>query len=106
MLNVERLQRGIHAISSIDPNSIESIEILKDASATAIYGARGANGVVLITTKKGSSQGGRVSYRAYAGIPPAPKKIDLLNSEEFLTVEETAYQSEKKFAPEGFQTGR
>ncbi len=106
MLNVERLQRGIHAISSIDPNSIESIEILKDASATAIYGARGANGVVLITTKKGSSQGGRVSYSGYAGISTVSKKIDLLNSEEFLRVEEIAYQNAEKFDPEGFHSGR
>lgn len=106
MLNVERLQRGTHAISSINPSSIESIEILKDASATAIYGARGANGVVLITTNRGSQEGGRVSYNSYVSVGTASKKIDLLNSEEFLRVEEIAYENASKFDPEGFREGR
>src|SRR5699024_3804462 len=53
IMNVGNLQGGISPINSIPPGSIENIEVLKDASATAIYGARGANGVVLITTKEG-----------------------------------------------------
>ncbi|MEX2395616.1 MAG: SusC/RagA family TonB-linked outer membrane protein, partial [Balneolales bacterium] len=101
MLNVESLQRGTHAISSIDPGSIESIEVLKDASATAIYGARGANGVVLITTKKGNQEGGRITYDNNVSISQASKKIDVLNSEEFLMVEEIAYENSSKFDPEG-----
>jgi TonB-dependent starch-binding outer membrane protein SusC len=106
MLNVEQLQRGTHAINSIDPGSIESIEILKDASATAIYGARGANGVVLITTKRGSQTGGRVNYDSYVSVGQVSNRIDLLNSEEFLMVEEIAYQNAAKYDPEGFAEGR
>lgn len=105
-LNMEQLQRGTHAINSIDPGSIESIEVLKDASATAIYGARGANGVVLITTKRGSQEGGRVSYNGYTSIGQVSNRIDLLDSEEFLMVEEIAYQNASKFDPEGFADGR
>jgi len=58
----------VSPITSINPNDIESIEVLKDASATAIYGAMGANGVVLVTTKKGSEGKTKVSYNGYVGI--------------------------------------
>jgi len=61
-------------ISFIDPSEIESIEILKDASAAAIYGSRGANGVVLITTKKGKSGAGKVEFNMYYGIQTAPEE--------------------------------
>jgi len=57
-----------NGLSSINPNDIESMEILKDASATAIYGARGANGVVIITTKKGRKGQGQISFNAYIGL--------------------------------------
>ena len=105
MLNVERLQRGIHPLSSIDPSSIESIEVLKDASATAIYGARGANGVVLITTKKGGSKGGRVTYDSYISIGTVARRMDLTNAKEFLMIEEIAYQNAAKFDQAGFDRG-
>lgn len=106
MLNVERMQRGSHAINSIPPGSIESIEVLKDASATAIYGARGANGVVLITTKKGSREGPRVSYDGSVSTSSVSKKIDVLNAEEFLRVEEIAYANAEKYDPAGFAGGK
>ncbi|MDZ7690802.1 MAG: SusC/RagA family TonB-linked outer membrane protein [Balneolaceae bacterium] len=106
MLNVERMQSGSHAINSIPPSSIESIEVLKDASATAIYGARGANGVVLITTKKGSRQGPRVNYDASVSTGSVAKKIDVLNAEEFLRVEEIAYSNAEKYDPAGWASGK
>ena len=62
---------------------IESIEVLKDASATAIYGSRGANGVVLITTKRGKSGKVTVDYDGYYGIQSVRKKIDLMNATEY-----------------------
>lgn len=62
---------------------IESIEVLKDASATAIYGSRGANGVVLITTKRGKSGKVKVSYDGYVGVQTVRKKIDLMNAKEY-----------------------
>ena len=71
-------------ISFVNPNDIKSTEILKDASATAIYGSRGANGVILITTKKGSTDGKiNVSIDAYAGVQTPWRKLDLMNASEF-----------------------
>ena len=73
----------IGALSAINPNDIESIEILKDASATAIYGSRGANGVVLITTKRGKSGTGTVSFDMYYGQQEVANKLHLLNAAQF-----------------------
>ncbi len=81
---------GINASASKDllnflnPDDIASITVLKDASATAIYGSRGANGVILITTKKGKKGKGKLSYSAFAGISNLPKELDLLTSTEFM----------------------
>ncbi|MEC7263198.1 MAG: TonB-dependent receptor [Bacteroidota bacterium] len=71
-------------LNSLSPSDIESIEILKDASATAIYGSRGANGVVLITTKKGKSDKMTVSYNTYAGVQSIAKTIDVLSTSEYI----------------------
>jgi TonB-dependent starch-binding outer membrane protein SusC len=71
-------------LASINPNDIESIEILKDASATAIYGSRGANGVVLITTKRGKAGKGEVTLDIYRGIQTVDRKIDVLDSPRFM----------------------
>lgn len=71
-------------ISYVSPNDIVSTEILKDASATAIYGSRGANGVILVTTRKGGDDGHvNVSFDAYAGIQTRWNKLDLMHSKEF-----------------------
>jgi TonB-linked SusC/RagA family outer membrane protein len=71
---------GLNPMASINPNDVESIEILKDASATAIYGARGANGVILITTKRGSKGKVKTSFDAYFGVQQISKKMDMLNA--------------------------
>jgi len=73
-------------LAALNPADIESIEILKDASATAIYGARGANGVVIVTTKKGKDGSTQVSYNASGGIQQVAHKIDLLSADEYKTV--------------------
>jgi TonB-linked SusC/RagA family outer membrane protein len=65
---------------NISPNDIESMEILKDASATAIYGSRGANGVVIITTKRGRPGKNTVQFESYYGVQQVRKKIDMLNA--------------------------
>lgn len=72
-------------ISFLNPEDIESIDILKDASATAIYGSRGANGVVMITTKKGKSGDLRIDYSTHIGINQVHNRLDLLNPEEYRT---------------------
>jgi TonB-linked SusC/RagA family outer membrane protein len=73
--------------SLINPAEIESIDILKDASATAIYGARGANGVVIITTKKGKEGPPQVNYQGYYGVSQISKKIELLSPFEFVKLQ-------------------
>ena len=72
-------------MSTIDPAEIETIDILKDASATAIYGARGANGVVVITTKKGNKDGTKmtVSFDSYVGVKTLARKLPVLSTKEF-----------------------
>lgn len=69
--------------ASINPNDIESIDVLKDASATAIYGSRGANGVVIITTKTGKAGKTQVNFDTYYGMQEVTKKLDLMNAHEF-----------------------
>jgi len=73
-------------LATIDPNNIESIQILKDASATAIYGARGANGVVIITTQRGEVGTTRFQVEASYGLTQQSKEIDVLNAQEFMTM--------------------
>lgn len=76
-------------MAELDPGEIESIDILKDASATAIYGARGANGVVVITTKNGGKEDSRlsVSFDSYIGFAKIARKLPVLSSEEFVTLD-------------------
>ncbi len=69
--------------NSINPNDIESIEVLKDASATAIYGSRGANGVVMITTKKGKAGRAEVTFDSYYASQKIGKTIEMMNAKEF-----------------------
>ncbi|GHB86514.1 SusC/RagA family TonB-linked outer membrane protein [Persicitalea jodogahamensis] len=72
------------ALADINPNDIESIDILKDAAAAAIYGARGSNGVVLITTKRGKSGKARFNFDAYTGVQSVTKKLDVLNGDQYV----------------------
>ena len=72
-----------NAIAGINPSDIESIEILKDASATAIYGAQAANGVILITMKAGVTGRPKVSFQASVGNQQIPKKVDMMNLREY-----------------------
>lgn len=74
---------SINALSSLNPNDIESVEILKDASATAIYGSKGANGVVLITTKRGKAGTDNVSFEAYYGLQEISRQIEVMNAEQY-----------------------
>lgn len=73
-------------LNMINPSDIASIEILKDASATAIYGSRGANGVIMITTKKGSDKKTTVSYDLAGSVQEMVRKVDVLSATEFATI--------------------
>lgn len=70
-------------INSINPSDIASIEILKDASSTAIYGSRGSNGVVLVTTKRGKSGKSTIDFESYYGVQSVRRKIPLLNAQQY-----------------------
>lgn len=86
-------KQTLNALAFIDPNDIESIDILKDASATAIYGSRGANGVVLITTRKGRSGRDRVELNASVGIAEVSKKLDMLSAYDYVKYQNLAYEN-------------
>jgi TonB-linked SusC/RagA family outer membrane protein len=81
------------ANTTINNNDIESIQILKDASAAAIYGSRAANGVVIITTKQGKEGPATVSFAAKYGLQQLPKRWDVMNSTEFAATQRTQYEN-------------
>jgi TonB-linked SusC/RagA family outer membrane protein len=86
----------VEGTSSIIPDNIESVQILKDAAAAAIYGSRGANGVILISTKRGKSGKPQISFDSYYGIQSAWKKMDLLHSEDYCKLaNETSYNADE-----------
>lgn len=83
---------GIDPLVTIGPENIESIEILKDAGATAIYGSQGANGVILITTKKGiRRRKTELGITVYRGIEKMPKRLDVLNTQEYIQMRKEAF---------------
>ncbi|WP_080060079.1 SusC/RagA family TonB-linked outer membrane protein [Spirosoma aerolatum] len=70
-------------LNTINPGDIESIDVLKDASATAIYGSRGSNGVIIITTKQGKSGKAKIEVNAYTGFQQVTRKIEMMNAQEY-----------------------
>ncbi len=85
---------NISGIANINPNDIESIEILKDASATSIYGARAANGVILITTKSGTVGNDKISFSANYGFQSVTKKMDVMDAYQYAVLKNEAYTNE------------
>ncbi|WP_333625802.1 TonB-dependent receptor [Sphingobacterium siyangense] len=82
----------------LNPNDIENIEVLKDASSAAIYGARGANGVILVTTKRGNKDGSRtISYQGSAGVSSAQRYMDVLNAQEWVDAFMIGLENENKY---------
>jgi TonB-linked SusC/RagA family outer membrane protein len=87
-------------IAFLNPYDIESMEVLKDASSTAIYGARGANGVILITTRRGAkTEGLVVGYDGFVSMGTLRKKMDVMNAQEWLSVVETGIANSPKYNP-------
>lgn len=86
--------QNISSISDINPDDIESIEILKDASAASIYGARAANGVILITTKRGKAGKTKFNLNYYTGIQQVSRPLEFLSSEEMVALIEEARQND------------
>lgn len=76
---------AVSPLSTINPNDVESIDILKDASATAIYGSRGANGVIIITTKSGKKGTGKITYEGFTSVQSVYKELDVMNLRQYAT---------------------
>lgn len=87
--------------NSINPNDISSIEVLKDASSTAIYGVRGANGVIMVTTKRGRKGPATISYEANTNISQLYRHVPTLNSKEFVEIYNQSFANGSKFDPTG-----
>ena len=87
---------GIDPLNTLNPANIESIEVLKDADATAIYGSRGANGVILITTKKGTGgkQKTRFNAQVYTGAGVVPRKLDLVTTADYISLRQEAFAND------------
>ncbi len=96
---------GVDA-TTLNPNDIASLEVLKDASSTAIYGARGANGVIIITTKRGIKGRTRVSYDTYVSQNTLQRHLRALNADQFMQVYNLAYQNTQKYDSLGFAEGK
>ncbi|HSC37845.1 MAG TPA: SusC/RagA family TonB-linked outer membrane protein, partial [Chitinophagaceae bacterium] len=91
--------RGVNGLATINPSDIESIEVLKDAAATAIYGSRGANGVVMITTKSGKAGQPRVTFESSTGLQQLRKKLELMNSQEYVDFSKRFYANSAQPLP-------
>ncbi len=93
----EGSMQTINFLANMNPQDIESIEVLKDASATAIYGSRGANGVVLITTKKGKAGKDRVEFTTNLSVGKVSKTIPMLNAYQYALFQNEAYANAAKY---------
>jgi TonB-linked SusC/RagA family outer membrane protein len=85
---------GLSPLNSINPADIESIEVLKDADATAIYGSRGANGVILITTKKGKPGATKITANIYSGVSVPTHTMDMLNTQQYVAMRKEGFKND------------
>ncbi len=96
------IEGSLNPLSIINPNDIESVEVLKDVSATAIYGSRGANGVIIVTTKQGKAgdKKAHVSYNYSIGFSNVSKKLDLLNASEWAQFQKNYWSNKGGYTDE------
>lgn len=99
---VGNIDGNLDPLASINPSDIASIEVLKDVSAKAIYGSRGANGVILVTTKKGKRTGNTIRYQYTIGLDKSAKKIDLLTARQWLDIQKEYFNDKpaQYYSPE------
>lgn len=94
------IESSLNPLSTVNPMDIESVEVLKDISATAIYGSRGANGVILVTTRRGSRDRTVVSYRYTVGLDAAARRLDLMNAREWADYQKTYFYNKGGYTDE------
>ena len=97
---IGNIESSLNPLASLNPSDIESIEVLKDVSATAIYGSRGANGVIIVTTKKGEPGRVHVNYRFTSGWSVVGKKLDLMNATEWATLQKEYFANKGGYTDE------
>ncbi|MEV4886724.1 TonB-dependent receptor [Chitinophaga ginsengisegetis] len=102
-LSLSEVQQ-VNKLSFLNPQDIESIDILKDASATAIYGSRGANGVVMITTKKGKKGVDKISFNAVTSLSAISKKYNMLDAETYAGYQNETYRNSDIYLGTSYQT--
>lgn len=90
-INISGTAPSLNALADINPSDIESMEVLKDGSATAIYGSRAANGVILITTKKGKQGSARVNYDGWFGTANTFRRLEVLGAQDYITISNEKY---------------
>lgn len=93
-------------LNMINPGDIESMEVLKDASSAAIYGSRGANGVIMVTTKRGKKNQSQIIYDNFFSVSTLASSVPGLNSAEFMEIYNRAFDNAQKYDPTGFAQGR
>ncbi|WP_232834903.1 SusC/RagA family TonB-linked outer membrane protein [Pleomorphovibrio marinus] len=93
-------------LNMINPADIESVEVLKDASSAAIYGARGANGVIMVTTKRGQKNQNLIQYDNFVSVSHRATSVPVLNSSEFMEIYNRAFDNAQKYDPSGYAQGR
>lgn len=96
------IESSLNPLSTINPNDIESIEVLKDVSATAIYGSRGANGVIIVTTKQGKlgDKKAHINYRYGIGFSAVSKKLSLMNATQWAQYQKTYFGNKAGYTDE------
>ncbi|MCF8225493.1 MAG: TonB-dependent receptor [Bacteroidales bacterium] len=99
LIIVDGMPVGTDYMNALNPADVESLQVLKDASATAIYGARGANGVILITTQRGTEGTAKVSFTANTGISQLTSPFDLMNASQYAEFYEAVYRDYAKDDP-------
>lgn len=88
------LSDGMRGIQDINPNDIESMEVLKDAASTAIYGARAANGIILVTTKSGATGKAKINFKYTTGVDTKPKSLNMLGAEDYIRLTRNAVNND------------
>ncbi|MDR1666675.1 MAG: TonB-dependent receptor [Bacteroidales bacterium] len=94
------IESSLNPLAAINPADIESVEVLKDVSATAIYGSRGANGVIIVTTKKGTRGAVNVNYRYTTGWSRTAKRLDLMNATQWARMEKDFFFNKGRYTDE------
>jgi len=110
---IDGIPVGQGGLNDVSPDAIEDITVLKDAASTAIYGSRGANGVILVTTKKGRQGPGKLTFKSYYGVQKVPerRRYDLLNTDQYINftlddfIVEPARFDDYDFATQDFRVG-